>query len=164
MARADTSGVPDDVRKAIVAEYFDDLRARKRAERMARQEGPPQPSTGRYKAISSGAYRRKQRPQMDVSDRQYVPAALRHWRQVHNLTQRQAQVRIGYSASAKSWSHWEQGFVAPPYRTLLAILAATGLGYWVDEEAAAGLGDLRLDARRAAHQQRAGRRRSRRAA
>jgi hypothetical protein len=52
-----------------------------------------------------------------------------------------------------SWNHWESGFVAPPYRTLLAILAATGLGYWVDDERAAGLGALLLDQRRAQYQQ-----------
>ena len=154
--------VPEAIRKAVVAQYFDELRARKRAERMAKAAKPRQPKKGRYKAIASGSYRRKLRPQFSVEDRDYVPGALKHWRTVHGLTQRQAQERIGYSVNAKSWGHWEQGFVAPPYRTLLAIIASTGLGYWTDRDNAAGLGSLRLDATRAKHSQVVARRRRRR--
>jgi transcriptional regulator with XRE-family HTH domain len=100
--------------------------------------------------VSTGAYKRKLRPRTSVEDRLYAPAALEHWRKVHGLSQREAQARIGYSERSCSWAHWESGFVIPPYGTLLRIMAATGLGYWVDSENRAG-GDpaLRLDADRA---------------
>jgi hypothetical protein len=38
------------------------------------------------------------------------------------------------SPKSSSWNHWERGFVSPPYHALLRIIAATGLGYWNDED------------------------------
>ena len=159
---------------AVTAEF--ERRAAKRAEhreqRLARSREDPSPTRGKYAKLRSGAYRPRQRPQSDVSDREFVPAALRHWRQIHGLTTRQAQARIGYSAASCSWRHWEEGVYVPPYRTLLLIIAATGLGYWVDQEQRHADPAVDLEARAASHsavlharRDRAGRReRARRAA
>lgn len=76
----------------------------------------------------------KHRPEAKVEDRQWVPAALKHWRNVHGLTAHQAQQRIGYSVKGNQWARWEAGMAAPPYEALLRILAITGLGHWVDSE------------------------------
>jgi len=155
MADLTLEDIPPALLEEAVSRRLREIRDSKREERMRAMGrfGDPQPETSAFKAISEGRYRRKMRPKIMLEDRGFVPAALRHWRQVHNLTARQAQARIGYSPRSCSWSHWESGFVAPPYRTLLAIIAATGLGYWVDDERAAGVGGLLLDQRRAAHQQ-----------
>jgi transcriptional regulator with XRE-family HTH domain len=89
------------------------------------------------------------RPQASVDDRQFVPGALAHWRRVHGLSQREAQTRVGYSSESNTWARWEAGTMAPPYRVLLRVLAATGLGYWVDTD-----GRLEMDPEeRLAHDQ-----------
>jgi transcriptional regulator with XRE-family HTH domain len=93
-----------------------------------------QPRRGRFKAISSGRYARRSKPQSSVDDRRFVPGALRHWRQIHGLSLSEAQHRIGYSSKSTAWTHWENGYSAPPYRTLLYIIIATGLGHAIDED------------------------------
>lgn len=74
------------------------------------------------------------RPQALADDRRFVPGALYHWRRIHGLSQREAQARLGYSLESNTWALWESGRSAPPYKTLLRIISATGLGYWVDTE------------------------------
>jgi transcriptional regulator with XRE-family HTH domain len=124
-------------------------RKRKAARKRARLGLSAQPQQQKWRAISTGQYRRHVRPQTSPSDRDYVPAALKHWRTIHGLSYREAQERIGYSGSSSSWSHWENGFVAPPYLTLLKIISVTGLGFWVDPENRMGIDpSLRLDADR----------------
>lgn len=111
-----------------------------------------QPETGRFAAVMRGTYKRTSKPVASADDRRFVPGVLRHWRRVHGLSTREAQARIGYSTRSSSWRHWESGFVVPPYRALLKIIASTGLGYWVDHDHRAGLdADLRLEADAAAH-------------
>lgn len=147
--KAVRDAIPPEILEAIVNRELDERRAAKAAERSEKimVEHPPQPATGRYAAVRSGAHKRRSRPIVaQVEDRAYVAGALRHWRRVHGLTQRQAAERIGYSPTAASWRHWEQGFVAPPYRVLLLIIASSGLGYWVDKDNMANVeGDLRLE-------------------
>jgi DNA-binding transcriptional regulator YiaG len=74
------------------------------------------------------------RPVAKYEDRRYIPAALRQWRRVHGLSASEAQARIGYSEKGNMWRLWEMGRYAPPYEALLRILAATGIGHWVDAE------------------------------
>jgi hypothetical protein len=105
---------------------------------------------------------RKRAPQSDPEDRLYVPAALTHFRRVHGLTCAEASERVGYAENGRSWQLWESGRVAPPYGTLLRIIAATGLGHWHDESHAALGPDIRLDAMRAQERQRGRLRRARR--
>ena len=78
--------------------------------------------------------RGRKAPRSSRSDRDYIPAALRNWRSAHGLSQRQAQARIGMSSKTNSWGLWESGATAPTYKNLLKIIAATGLGHWLDEE------------------------------
>lgn len=83
-------------------------------------------------------------------DRALIPVALKHWRAVHALNQEDAAARIGYSPASRMWGLYERGASAPPYRTLLLIIAATGMGRWEDEFQ--GLPpDLRLEAMRNRH-------------
>ena len=121
--------------------------ARRSAERRARREerlANPAPSpANRYRAIRNGSYTPQRRPRSSGEDRQFVGGALRHWRTVHGLSQRQAQQRIGYAASAQTWHMWETNISAPPYRALLKIISATGLGHVDDTRRDA---DLELDA------------------
>jgi hypothetical protein len=132
-----------------------------RGERVDKPERKQQPTRGRFRAVTSGSHKRSLRPQSKVEDRKYVAGALRHWRLIHDLAPAQAQARIGYSPRSTSWSHWESGYVVPPYETLLRIIAATGLGL------AADLDDRRrdiepsmlLEYQRAQHLQRVKRRR-----
>jgi hypothetical protein len=94
-------------------------------------------------------------PASKAADRQYVPATLKHWRNIHGLTQKQATARIGLSLRSNAWSLWESGQRAPTYENLLKIIAASGLGHWVD--AARDLDvdpTLRLDVLKAREQQR----------
>lgn len=154
------AAIPPDLMEAIVGRHL----SRKREERIEKKaKMPKQPETGRYKAIASGKYRRKTRPTAKPEDRQYVAGALRHWRRVHGLSYREAQARIGYSPRSCSWRHWEDGFVTPPYQTLLRIIAATGLGYWQDPRPQVA-GELTLEATAAAWQSEIRRRRARRLA
>ena len=108
-------------------------RRERREQRMAR---PPAPERGRHAAITSGRYAPVKKPQSAASDRQYVAGALKHWRAINRLTVREASARVGYSPTSSSWSSWERGVSAPPYRVLLRILAATGLGSWIDADLA----------------------------
>jgi transcriptional regulator with XRE-family HTH domain len=136
-----------DIRQAKAATARAEERAVKDIAKAAR---PHQPARGRYKAITTGAYRRRVRPQASADDRRYVPGALRHWRIVHGLSLRAAQARIGYSQTSCSWSHWESGTIAPPYATLLRILAASGMRYTGESDNRQSLDpNLRLDADRA---------------
>ncbi len=48
---------------------------------------------------------------------------------MHGLSPGKALARIGYAKRSQSWSNWESGYTAPPYETLLRIIAATGLGH-----------------------------------
>jgi hypothetical protein len=106
-----------------------------RAERKdERAEHTPAPTRGRYRAITSGKHKARLKPRATVEDRRWVPGVLRHWRRVHDLSPAQALARIGYSSKSSTWRHWEAGFVAPPYEALLLIIAATGLGHWIDQE------------------------------
>lgn len=130
MTAQPTPEIPREVLEAAVAAELRQRRAdaiRRRAERKARETR--QPDTGRYAAVSSGQHRRRQRPVSSPEDRKWVPGVLRHWRDMHRLSQREAQARIGYSPTSNSWRNWESGFVVPSYSTLLRIIAATGLGY-----------------------------------
>jgi DNA-binding transcriptional regulator YiaG len=72
-------------------------------------------------------------PRVTAEDAAWVPPALKHYRAVHHLTQKQASIRIGYSAEANPWKDWEQGRSLPPYQTLLAIIAATGMMRLIEE-------------------------------
>ena len=134
-------------------------RSLERKERREQRRGAPQPTSGLYAALQAGETRRKRAPRGGprgraksmLEDRELVPAAMRHWRKVHGLSIRQAQARIGYSVNSCSWRHWEDGHVAPPYRTLLLIIAATGLGYWIDEGPTLGDPGLDLEAAAAQH-------------
>lgn len=139
-AVASEHGVPADVLNAAVSEVFQQ-RAEARRRRREAREASPAPATGRFAAITSGEYQPKNRPpggprgsaKSSPDDRLLVPAALEHWRQVNGgLSTRQAQARVGYSTRSCSWRHWESGVYAPPYRTLVLIIAATGVGHWVD--------------------------------
>lgn len=142
--------IPPDVLEALQDEILEEERQRWRDVR----------HSASYKEVVSGAWVRKKAPQSSVEDRRYVPGALRHWRKVHGLSIRDAQGRIGYSQRSCSWRHWEEGARCPSYETLLRIIAATGLGYWVDEEGNGEVDpDLRLDILRSAEAER--RRRSR---
>lgn len=136
--------VTPDALQAAVNEEF----ARRAAERKQRREErlaerAPGPND-RYHAIRSGAYKPQRKPRSSPDDRQYVAGALRKWRRVHGLSQRQAQLRIGLSASAQTWHMYETGISCPPYRTLLKIIAATGLGH-EDPDALRRRADLELD-------------------
>lgn len=77
---------------------------------------------------------RRRKPMSRPEDRQYVANSIRHWRKTHDLTVEQASARIGYGITGNAWRTWEKGTAAPPYETLLRIIAATGLGYWVDHD------------------------------
>ncbi len=137
---AERHGIALDALDAAVSEVFAH-RAQERAERRERREANPAPTSGRFAAITSGQYAPKNRPRggprgaarSKPEDKLLVPAALKHWRLINGgLTTRQAQARIGYSTTSCSWRHWESGVYAPPYRTLVLIVAATGVGHWVD--------------------------------
>jgi transcriptional regulator with XRE-family HTH domain len=96
--------------------------------------------------IISGKRKRHQAPKSSADDRRFVPAALLHWRTVHGLTQQEAQLRIGYSEFSTAWSAWERGWTAPSFEVLLRIIAATGLGHWVEDQHADIDPSLRLEA------------------
>src|SRR4051812_12015745 len=66
--------------------------------RAGRRAANPQPNAGLFARVPAGRYQRPYRPPTSPDDRRYVPAALKHWRTVHGLSQAQAQARIGYSA------------------------------------------------------------------
>lgn len=142
-------GIPEDVLKAAVERELQERQVKRDAKSTARQRQGKLPTAGRYRSISSGAYKRRQRPVAKVEDRQYVPGALRHWRMVHGgVSMHEAQARIGYSPKSSTWQQWEDGIVAPPYLALLKILAATGLGYWTEHglPQAGTTGEVRLAA------------------
>jgi hypothetical protein len=138
--------VPAHVREQIIKEELARRSRENRARRM-QQKARTHPDTGKWVAVQSGRHKRLQRPPgpsglTHVDDRQYVPGVLRHFRRVHGLSQIQAQVRIGYSATSSSWRNWESGFVVPPYRVLLAIIASTGLGYLEQTSDPRGVADV----------------------
>lgn len=140
------------VKEAIPEDVLDALRTEAVWEyRFAKRRKPS------YAAVVDGLTPRKKAPLSFPEDRKYIPGALRHWRKVHGLTMKQAQSKIGYSPNSSSWSHWEFGFDAPPYQTLLRIIAATGLGHWVDDTEDDP--NLRLDIMKAAHKEQLRRRR-----
>lgn len=152
--------VPPDVLAAAVELALREQRSKNVAKSQERREKkkarPPQPKHGKYRAVASGQYRRVSRPVARPEDRQYVPGALAHWRQVHGLSKQDAQARIGYSPNSSTWQQWEDGVVAPPYLALLKMIGATGLGYWTEHGSQAeGLqGAHRLAALNTAHKQR----------
>ena len=164
--------IPPDVLAAAVELELREIKERANTRSQERKEKrqasrTPQPTHNRYRAISSGTYKRMSRPVAKVEDRQYVPGALAHWRRVHGLSQADALVRIGYSPNSSTWRQWEDGVNAPPYRALLTIIAFTGLGYWTEHGMPTDglLGDSRLAALNTNHRmQRAHRRRGRRRA
>lgn len=112
--------------------------------REARLEHTAPAPNDRYRLIRNGEYMPQKRPRSDPSDRLLVGGALRAWRLALGLSQRQAQLRIGYSASSQTWHNWEAGIVCPPYRALLLILAASGFGHVADQVRQADA-DLELD-------------------
>jgi hypothetical protein len=128
--------LPEDLLDAVVAR---EIRAGARERKSAARE--------RHKLRKSGAaLTRSRRPEALLDDRRLAPGVLKHWRRVHGLTQRQAQERIGYSATGHTWARWESGLTCPPFRALLKIIAATGLGFWTDPDNSLGVdGDLRLE-------------------
>jgi hypothetical protein len=158
--------LPEDLFEALVNHELAIRRelkiaARQEARDRARRMAPGR--RNRYRAIVSGQARYRERPVATAEDRQYVPGALRHWRQVHGINTREAQTRIGYSPRSSSWRHWEDGFVAPPYQTLLRIIAATGLSLRAAHDDLADVApDLRLEATRTRHMETMRRRRARR--
>ena len=114
-----------------LAAAVDAEEARRAAERKQRRvRAVP---ANRYSAIRDGSYTPQRRPWANGQDRAYVGAALRRWRLVHGLSQRQAQARIGYAVSSQTWHMWETNVAAPPYRALLLIIAATGFGHVADD-------------------------------
>lgn len=140
---AEKHGVSEEALQAAVNEEFarrGEERKRRREERLAIQT----PNGRRHAAATDGIYRPHRSPVSVPDDRLYVAGAVRHWRTVHGLSARQAQARIGLAMASGTWRTWETSFAAPPYRTLLKILAATGLGYWVDQEQRAN-GDPTLE-------------------
>lgn len=153
---ADRHGVPADVLAAAVSEHFQrraDARREQHEERERRRREHPAPSSdGWYREVVEGRHRPRSRPESATEDREFVPGAVRHWRMVHGLTQAEALRRIGHSPRAGSWSAWEAGTKAPPYRVLLLMLAATGLGHWIDHDARSSLGDPLSDLRHASGQ------------
>ena len=134
ITRAQEAGIEPEVLQAAVERELTIRRAAaiaRRAEKKAEQDAAGrQPETGRHRAVTSGAWKRRTRPVAQAEDRHYVPAALEHYRRVHGLSPSQAQARIGYAPRSSIWRQWESGVVAPPYLALLKIIAATGLGYW----------------------------------
>jgi hypothetical protein len=131
---ADKHGVDAQALAAAVNEHFAERaeeRKRHREERLASRA--PATTSGRYSAIRQKTYTPKRRPRSSGEDRQYVAGALLHWRTVHKLTQRQAQVRIGLKMTSQTWHMYESNVSCPPYRTLLMIIAATGLGHIADD-------------------------------
>ena len=113
-------------RQAIRANIRRDSKVKKAERRRARPKAPP--VLNRYRKLRDGEQVAMKRPLAKVEDRVYVPAALRSWRLTHDLTPEQAQARIGLSPRSCSWRHYEDGYMAPPYLTLLRIIAVTGLG------------------------------------
>jgi hypothetical protein len=93
MADLTLDDIPPALLEEAVSARLREIRDSKREERMRAMGrfGDPMPETGAFRAISEGRYRRKMRPKIMLEDRGFVPAALRHWRQVHNLTARQAR-------------------------------------------------------------------------
>lgn len=145
------AAIPPDVLGALQEEVLAEERQRSRD---AKKAGAS------YREIVSGIHVRQHAPRSSVEDRRFVPGALRHWRRVHGLSTQEAQARIGYSTRSCSWRHWEEGARCPPYETLLRIIAATGLGYWVDEDGDGGIDpSIRLDVLRSAEAERKRRRR-----
>ena len=135
--KAVREAIPEDVFEALIErevairlEHAEAVRVEKAQAQRAKSRG----RHPRYPEVLSGNYRRSRAPKSSVEDRRYVPGAIRHWRKVHGLSVRDAQARIGYSPTSTNWEHWERGFTCPPYEALLRIIAATGLGYWVDED------------------------------
>lgn len=119
------AAIPEDLYAALAKEAIEENKRKKGTDR--------KPSLS-YRSMAEGKSRVRA-PKAHARDRRYVPGALRHWRRVHGISMRDAQARIGYSTTSTAWSHWENEFAAPSYETLLRIIAATGLGYWVDEGA-----------------------------
>jgi transcriptional regulator with XRE-family HTH domain len=117
----------------LLEALIDDTLAMRREVRVAErteaadEAGETKPPAHTYREITSGVARRRNRPVAEVEDRAYVPGALRWWRQIHGLTPAEAGERVGYSPRSSVWRQWEAGFVVPPYRTLLLIIAASGM-------------------------------------
>lgn len=144
--------IPPEVLAVLKQEGVDEAKQRWRALRKVPTDGE----------VASGVWKRRTAPKSTVEDRRYVPGALRHWRKVHGLSPGEALARIGYAKRSRTWANWEVGRSAPPYETLLRIIAATGLGHWVDEEGNADVDpDIRLDVLRDAQSRRNRKRRER---
>jgi len=111
--------IPPDMLAALLDAEIKARNADAQGERKQRRQ--------RDKAIAMGQGQRIQRPVASIEDRRLVPGALKHFRKVHGLTQRQACARIGYSARANTWAHWESGLYSPPYNILLRIIASAGM-------------------------------------
>jgi transcriptional regulator with XRE-family HTH domain len=128
-------------------------------------EGDPFTAGAFRHAVKGNASEKDRRPRSTASDHRWVPGALAHWRRVHGITAEQAATRTG-AADGHQWSLWERGEVTPTYMDLLRIVAATGLGYWIDADARASLdAQERLEVDRVRHATIAtGRLRARRAA
>jgi transcriptional regulator with XRE-family HTH domain len=160
MTRPDDESIPPDVLAAAVQRELEQRRLAaqaQKAEARERREALPQlPARGRHRAVSSGAVPRRKRPVSEVSDRQHVPGALRHFRTVHGLTRAEALTRIGYSPRSSAWKQWEEGVNAPPYLALLKIIAISGLGYWTEHGMPQDgtTGDARLSLLTTAHRDR----------
>lgn len=136
--------VPVEALKAALSDEMAaraDERKQRRDERLATHAPGP---NDRYRLIRNGDYTPQRRPRSHPSDRALVGGALRAWRTALGLTQRQAQQRIGYSASSMTWHNWENGITCPPFRALLLILAASGFGHVADDVRQADA-DLELD-------------------